>query len=100
MIADDTTRVERARPTDSVPVVETTLDPGKPPREPLDPEHRAWLIGLLAGGVIFGISVASWVALSGANNTRKAEEKTDQVTACARIEDGTAALACVVQIDQ
>jgi len=75
-------------------------DPSKPPREPLDPEHRAWLIGLLAGGVIFGVAVASWVALSGANNTRKAEEKTEQVSACATIEDGTAALACVVQIDE
>jgi hypothetical protein len=81
-------------------VTEGFLETPKPPREPLDPEHRAWLIGLLAGGVILGIAVASWVALSGANNTRKAKEKTDQVTACTKIEDGTAALACVVQIDQ
>lgn len=96
----DTTQRETIPTTDSVPVVETTLDPGKPPREPIDPGDRAILIGIISVVAIVAAAMTGWVAICSNGSSHKRQEKTKQVEACAKMPEGTAAYACVVTIDQ
>ena len=96
----DTTHQEPISTTGPIPVVETTLDPGKPQREPIDAEDRAMLIGVISVTAIVALAVSGWVALCTRGSDHKRQEKTAQVEACTKLPEGTAAFACIVQIDE
>lgn len=100
MNTDDTTRVERPDPTRVSHGYAAPASDERQPREPLDPEHRAWLIALAIGAPFAALAILGVTLLSKDGNTEKAREKTEQVTACTKIEDPTAALACISQIDR
>lgn len=88
----DPTVIDEPNPTRTIPAQEgVLLDPGK---------ARSILIGVVAVVLIIAAAVTTWVHLTTGRSVDKAREKTEQVTACTRIEEGTAALACVVQIDE
>lgn len=63
-------------------------------------EMKAWLIGSLAAMVTF--VVAAFVIGNDLNerNNDGARERTEQVEACSNIEDPTAALACVQEVNR
>jgi hypothetical protein len=71
----------------------------KPAREPIDADDRAMLIGLTIVLVSIATSVTLWVNAATHSNNARAHQKTQQVEACAKLPEGTAAYACVVQID-
>lgn len=96
----DTTQRETIPTTDSVPVLETTLDPGKPPREPIAADDRAVLIGIISVVAIVAAAITGWVTICTNGSIHKRQEKTEQVEACAKLPEGTAAYACVVTIDK
>lgn len=87
-----------APPTQAIPAQPEA--PRRKPMEPMDPEDRSILLGVLGVVTLVAASITAWVHFASTSNVQKAEEKTDQVTACTKIEEGTAALACVVQIDE
>lgn len=66
---------------------------------PDTPENRTILygMGIVAAGVVAFAGVLAFF-ITGSDQTGD-KEKTHQVEACASIEEGTAAYACVVEVD-
>ncbi len=99
--ADSLTRIEQIEATQAVPTqVETLLESPRPQREPMNPQDRAVLVGVLGVVLLVGGAVTAWVGICAHGNAIRDRAKSTQVEACTKIRDATAALSCVVEIDR
>lgn len=83
--------------TTEIPTVPPT--PTKIPRQPMEPETRAWFIGTVAGMTLFAGMVVGVCALITGSDRADARSKAQQVEACAEIQEPNAAFLCVEQVD-
>lgn len=68
-------------------------------REPMPAEYRAWLYGSIVAILAFATMVIGVATVSAKSDEIDRLQKTKQVQACTDIEEGTAAYACVVELD-
>lgn len=97
-MSTDPTIIDQPVATQAIPAQPEA--PRRKPMEPMDPEDRSILIGVTVVVALAIGGITAWVHMAKTGNTARARERTEQVRACTKIEDGTAALACVVQIDE
>jgi hypothetical protein len=69
-------------------------------KKPMEPETKAFLIGVIGVVGILGVLLGFWVHTGYTSDNGRSKDNTEQVQACSGIEDALSAYACVVEMNR